>query len=102
MTGITWKYTETRPNTNVPFYDFDENFVQYGLNKYGNYITGFIHWDYSEDQLQRIAIGVWSDSSKADEFDNDEFIIVNGIKKQEYCEANGIIRVREIIQNHLT
>ncbi len=94
--SLTRKTIETRPSTNIPFYEFQPSEVEYMVTNYGNKIDSiFMDWKYSDDGLVRRTDLIFKDKVYADEFDNDQVIRQLAIRKLEYCDSNNIIRTSE-------
>jgi hypothetical protein len=98
--AITFRFTETRPSTDVDFFDFDDEHFEELKTKYND---GFKwgnedstnkppYWSYSDDGLTRTSTIVWENEAGA----YDEYTQL-AIIKQEYCDENGIIRTKETL-----
>ena len=95
--AFTWKITEVRPSTNVPWYEFNQEHLEYLEQEYRQHTTGFMEFTESEDGLTKTALVGWPDEEQASRFEADEISIISGNLKQDHCDLHGITRTKEVI-----
>ena len=92
--SVTYTITETRPSTNIPFYQMPAETITY-IQKYNNVRTGNNgHAIFSGDQLTRTTVEIFATQADMDIFQADAVMATFRQNLNAYNTANNITITR--------